>query len=164
MPKKPSNTPLPVPSSNMDEAKKAVLDRALNDIVKRYGEGSIMRLGRSSPDGSGSHSYRLTIAGYRLGDRRYSQGSDHRDIWSRIIGEDDHLSAHRCRSAEKRRHCCVCRHGTCTRPLLRSKMRCGCRESCSSPNQILVSRLWKSLKPWYARGLWYWWLSILLRR
>ncbi len=37
-------------SSNADgieEAKKAVLDRALHDIVKRYGEGSIMRLGEA---------------------------------------------------------------------------------------------------------------------
>ncbi|HPL82465.1 MAG TPA: DNA recombination/repair protein RecA, partial [Anaerolineaceae bacterium] len=31
----------------MEEAKKAVLDRALHDIVKRYGEGSIMRLGEA---------------------------------------------------------------------------------------------------------------------
>jgi len=30
---------------NLQEAKKAVLDRALHDIVKKYGEGSIMRLG-----------------------------------------------------------------------------------------------------------------------
>lgn len=32
---------------NMEDAKKAVLDRALHDIVKRYGEGSIMRLGEA---------------------------------------------------------------------------------------------------------------------
>jgi len=32
---------------NMEEAKKVVLDRALNDIVKKYGEGSIMRLGEA---------------------------------------------------------------------------------------------------------------------
>ena len=32
----------------MNEAKKAVLDKALGDIVKRYGEGSIMRLGEAS--------------------------------------------------------------------------------------------------------------------
>jgi len=29
----------------MDEAKKTVLDKALKDIIKRYGEGSIMKLG-----------------------------------------------------------------------------------------------------------------------
>lgn len=32
---------------NMNDAKKAVLDRALNDIIKRYGDGSIMRLGEA---------------------------------------------------------------------------------------------------------------------
>jgi recombination protein RecA len=32
----------------MNEAKKAVLEKALGDIVKRYGEGSIMRLGEAS--------------------------------------------------------------------------------------------------------------------
>jgi recombination protein RecA len=31
----------------MDDAKKTVLDKALKDIVKRYGEGSIMRLGQA---------------------------------------------------------------------------------------------------------------------
>jgi len=31
----------------MDNAKKTVLDKALKDIVKRYGEGSIMRLGQA---------------------------------------------------------------------------------------------------------------------
>ena len=32
---------------NMQEAKKAVLDKALHDILKRYGDGSIMRLGEA---------------------------------------------------------------------------------------------------------------------
>jgi len=31
----------------MDDAKKAVLDKALGDIIKRYGDGSIMRLGEA---------------------------------------------------------------------------------------------------------------------
>jgi recombination protein RecA len=33
--------------SQMNEAKRAVLEKALGDIVKRYGEGSIMRLGEA---------------------------------------------------------------------------------------------------------------------
>ena len=33
--------------ADLEEAKKAVLDRALGEIVKRYGEGSIMRLGEA---------------------------------------------------------------------------------------------------------------------
>jgi recombination protein RecA len=35
------------PEEKMDEAKKAVLNRALDDITKRYGEGSIIRLGEA---------------------------------------------------------------------------------------------------------------------
>ncbi len=34
-------------SDEMDEGKKAVLDKALDDITKRYGEGAIMRLGEA---------------------------------------------------------------------------------------------------------------------
>ncbi|HPL82236.1 MAG TPA: DNA recombination/repair protein RecA, partial [Anaerolineaceae bacterium] len=40
-------TPKSKSTDGMEEAKKAVLDRALHDIVKRYGEGSIMRLGEA---------------------------------------------------------------------------------------------------------------------
>ena len=32
-------------SPEMDQARRAVLDKALGDIIKRYGEGSIMRMG-----------------------------------------------------------------------------------------------------------------------
>lgn len=55
---------------NMQEAKKAVLDRALHDIVKKYGEGSIMRLGEAShmqvesiPTGSLSLDMALGVGG-----------------------------------------------------------------------------------------------------
>ena len=37
----------PATDMNMEEAKKVVRDRALHDIVKKYGEGSIMRLGEA---------------------------------------------------------------------------------------------------------------------
>jgi len=49
MPRKltPNDEPLPDPSDNMDEARRAVLEKALSDITKRYGEGSIIRLGES---------------------------------------------------------------------------------------------------------------------
>jgi len=49
MPAKKTTSSQPISSSdqNMNDAKKAVLDKALNDIVKRYGEGSIMRLGEA---------------------------------------------------------------------------------------------------------------------
>ena len=45
--KTPSSQPGLSSDQNMNDAKKAVLDKALNDIVKRYGEGSIMRLGEA---------------------------------------------------------------------------------------------------------------------
>jgi len=38
---------LPPAVRQQDDAKKAVLDKAVNDILKRYGEGSIMRLGEA---------------------------------------------------------------------------------------------------------------------
>lgn len=54
----------------MDEARRAVLDKALNDIVKRYGEGSIMRMGEAKhlnveaiPTGSLSLDIALGVGG-----------------------------------------------------------------------------------------------------
>ncbi len=51
MPAKTANSAQPEmpeqPSSKTDEAKKAVLSKALDDITKRYGEGSIVRLGEA---------------------------------------------------------------------------------------------------------------------
>jgi recombination protein RecA len=38
---------LPPAVRQVEDAKKAVLDKAVNDILKRYGEGSIMRLGEA---------------------------------------------------------------------------------------------------------------------
>jgi recombination protein RecA len=47
MPRKPtSEGETPIPSS-MDEARRTVLEKALSDITKRYGEGSIIRMGTS---------------------------------------------------------------------------------------------------------------------
>lgn len=54
----------------MNEARRAVLDKALNDIVKRYGEGSIMRMGEAKhlnveaiPTGSLSLDIALGVGG-----------------------------------------------------------------------------------------------------
>jgi recombination protein RecA len=38
---------LPSAPAPMDDARRAILDKALGDIVKRYGEGSIMRMGEA---------------------------------------------------------------------------------------------------------------------
>jgi recombination protein RecA len=75
MPKKTNTNPaLPEQTSNMLDAKKAVLDRALTDIVKRYGEGSIMRLGEAQhmkveaiPTGSLSLDIALGVGGIPRG-------------------------------------------------------------------------------------------------
>ena len=76
MARKPT-TPIPpsehIPSS-MDEARRAVLDRALSDITKRYGEGAIMRMGEAHqmaveaiPTGSLSLDIALGIGGIPRG-------------------------------------------------------------------------------------------------
>jgi recombination protein RecA len=65
----------PLPQSNMeDDARRVVLDRALGDITKRYGDGAIMRLGEaqhmqveSIPTGSLSLDLALGIGGIPRG-------------------------------------------------------------------------------------------------
>jgi recombination protein RecA len=72
----PPDQPLPAdaPVNQMDEARRAVLDKALSDIVKRYGEGSIMRLGEARhlaveaiPTGSLSLDIALGVGGLPRG-------------------------------------------------------------------------------------------------
>src|SRR5450759_975912 len=78
MPRKsaPQSQTLPInnSSSGMDDAKRAVLEKALGDIVKRYGEGSIMRLGEAHhmaveviPTGSLSLDIALGVGGIPRG-------------------------------------------------------------------------------------------------
>ncbi len=62
------------PTSNMDDAKRAVLDKAVGDILKRYGDGSIMRLGEAHsmvvdaiPTGSLSLDISLGVGGIPRG-------------------------------------------------------------------------------------------------
>ncbi len=66
--------PIPAPPSPMDEARRAILDKALGDIVKRYGEGSIMRMGEAQhmmveaiPTGSLSLDIALGVGGIPRG-------------------------------------------------------------------------------------------------
>ncbi len=63
-----------VSSNNVDGAKRAVLDKAVGDILKRYGDGSIMRLGEahgmvteSFPSGSLSLDIALGVGGLPRG-------------------------------------------------------------------------------------------------
>src|ERR1041384_186237 len=63
-----------IPSRNIDGAKRAVLDKAVGDILKRYGDGSIMRLGEAQhmqteafPTGSLSLDIALGVGGIPRG-------------------------------------------------------------------------------------------------
>jgi recombination protein RecA len=62
------------PSLQMDDARRAVLEKALGDIVKRYGEGAIMRMGEAQqmeiaaiPTGSLSLDIALGVGGIPRG-------------------------------------------------------------------------------------------------
>ncbi len=62
------------PTNNVDSARRGVLDKAVNDILKRYGDGSIMRLGEAQgmvteiiPTGSLSLDIALGVGGIPRG-------------------------------------------------------------------------------------------------
>lgn len=92
-----TNTPA---DQNMADAKKAVLDRALNEIVKRYGEGSIMRLGEahqmqvdSIPTGSLSLDLALGVGGIpkaRITEIFGPESSGKTTICQHIVAECQH--------------------------------------------------------------------------
>ncbi|GAP10399.1 RecA protein [Bellilinea caldifistulae] len=73
--KNPSSTPLPAGGGNpQDDARRAMLDKALGDILKRYGDGAIMRLGEAQhleveaiPTGSLSLDIALGVGGIPRG-------------------------------------------------------------------------------------------------
>ncbi len=65
---------IPAAPPPMDDARRAILDKALGDIVKRYGEGSIMRMGEAQhmvveaiPTGSLSLDLALGVGGIPRG-------------------------------------------------------------------------------------------------
>lgn len=76
MARKTAQPPQTMPStpSPMNDARRAILDKALGDIVKRYGEGSIMRMGEAQhmvveaiPTGSLSMDIALGVGGIPRG-------------------------------------------------------------------------------------------------
>jgi recombination protein RecA len=74
MPRKSASQNESARDGGMDDAKRAVLDKALGDIVKRYGDGSIMRLGEAHsmvvdaiPSGSLSLDIALGVGGLPRG-------------------------------------------------------------------------------------------------
>jgi len=74
MARKKSKSATPTPGQEMDEARRAVLDKALGDITKRYGEGAIMLMGDAQhmnveaiPTGSLSVDIALGVGGIPRG-------------------------------------------------------------------------------------------------
>ncbi len=75
MARKPTSASQPIqPKSGMSEGRQAMLDKALGDIIKRYGEGSIMRMGEAThlaveaiPTGSLSLDIALGVGGIPRG-------------------------------------------------------------------------------------------------
>jgi recombination protein RecA len=76
MARKSAQAPQPIPAgpAPFDDARRAILDKALGDIVKRYGEGSIMRMGEAQhmiveaiPSGSLSLDIALGVGGIPRG-------------------------------------------------------------------------------------------------
>jgi len=74
MPRKSAPRETEQPSSNVDSARRAVLDKAVGEILKRYGDGSIMRLGEAHgmvteiiPTGSLSLDIALGVGGIPRG-------------------------------------------------------------------------------------------------
>jgi recombination protein RecA len=74
MPRKSAAKEAEQPASNVDPARRAVLDKAVNDILKRFGDGSIMPLGKAQsmvtevfPTGSLSLDIALGVGGVPRG-------------------------------------------------------------------------------------------------
>ena len=74
MARKSARTEQPVENKNIDSAKSAMLDKAVGDILKRFGEGSIMPLGKAQamvtevfPTGSLSLDIALGVGGVPRG-------------------------------------------------------------------------------------------------
>src|SRR5512133_2089521 len=92
---------IPAGPSPMDEARRAVLEKALTDITKRYGEGAIMRMGEAQhmtveaiPTGSLSIDIALGIGGIprgRITEIFGPESSGKTTICQHIVAEAQHL-------------------------------------------------------------------------
>ena len=117
--------PTPAQTQNMDNAKRAVLDKAVGDILKRYGDGSIMRLGEAHgmvteviPTGSLSLDIALGVGGIPRGrviEIYGPESSGKTTLCQHIVAEAQKTGRHR------RIH----RYGTRARPWLCRKGRRG---------------------------------------
>jgi recombination protein RecA len=94
------NTP-PPPPNDLDASRQAALDRALGDITKRYGDGTIMRLGEAQhmnveiiPTGSLSLDIALGVGGIprgRITEIFGPESSGKTTICQHIVAEAQHL-------------------------------------------------------------------------
>src|SRR3989304_4023563 len=111
-----------------DEAgrdKQGVLDRAINEILKQYGDGAVMRLGEAThlavetiPTGS----LALDLA---LGGGGVPRGRGDGDLRAGVVGQDDAVPAHRGGSAKAGGDVRLHRHGTCAGPGVCGQVRGG---------------------------------------
>jgi len=103
MPRKSSSSAASSESSapKVDDAKRAVLDKAVGDILKRYGDGSIMRLGEAHsmateviPTGSLSLDIALGVGGVprgRITEIYGPESSGKTTICQHIVAESQHM-------------------------------------------------------------------------
>ena len=115
----------PITQAPLDEGRQAMLDKALGDIVKRYGDGSIMRLGEANkmvvdaiPTGSLSLDLALGIGGIprgRITEIYGPESSGKTTICQHIVAE----------AQKTGRYLRLRRYGTRPRPGLCRQVRCG---------------------------------------
>ncbi len=92
---------IPAGPPPMDDARRAILDKALGDIVKRYGEGSIMRMGEAQhmaveaiPTGSLSLDISLGVGGIprgRITEIFGPESSGKTTLCQHIVAEAQHM-------------------------------------------------------------------------
>ena len=122
-----SQSQTPPPSNMMDDARRAVLDKALGDITKRYGEGAIMRIGEAThmqveaiPTGSLSLDIALGVGGIprgRITEIYGPESSGKTTICQHIVAEAQRMGG----------MAGLYRYGACPRSHLRSALRRGYR-------------------------------------
>ncbi len=97
----PTTTNEPMLGPGMEEARKVTLDKALGDIIKRYGEGSIMRMGEAThlavesiPTGSLSLDIALGVGGVpraRVTEIYGPESSGKTTLCLHIVAEAQHM-------------------------------------------------------------------------
>jgi recombination protein RecA len=118
----------PAANDNVDQNRQMALDRALGDITKRYGDGSIMRLGEAQhmmveiiPTGSLSLDIALGVGGIprgRITEIYGPESSGKTTICQHIVAEAQRMGG----------TCALCRYGACPRSYVRCPVWRRCRK------------------------------------